>query len=997
MKRLAARAATLAILLAGCREAAPPPADDRKQLFALAAPAESRLAAGEVHEYLLGRFEPGEGHDLHLDQKGIDLVVELLDGDGRQILAVDGPSGAWGAEIVCFEARSPGPYRLKIRALDPRQEGSYSISNHEPEAASPKARYRDCENAWRRYAEAAAAAKSAAGPADMLALYEGAIDLWQASQEPFGEALTRKQAGAFAARHGDLDRALHHYQQAIGLLQGMDPAGRHELAAVRNLAGLALNVAGEPAKAREAFELSRELYRQLGDRRGEATTLSNLALAWAYVGELHRAVELHREAIEIWEDLKRQGRNVANEEATSRSVLGGALTQLGRFELALDELRKARELREKEGRPELLATTWLAIGWAEHHAGRDLAAVGSLEKAIELYRQAGSELGEGGAWDRLGSTLASLDRKEEARQAFERSLAVYGKTSDRLHRAHVVANLGCLLLDRRLLGEAAATFETFGDRAAAAHVAWCRARLERQDGNLMAALAASEEALAKVDQLRAAALGQGHPSPTLDLWQRYEQLEVELLMALDAEHPGRGYAARAFERSDLARARHLYEMLLEADVKVRSGVPEELLEQEKEAQRRVNEAELRRQARAEEGSEELRSRLAELGQAQAAIRQASPRFAELRQPAPLRLEEAQALLEPGTVLLSYVLGEEKSWLFLVGRDGLETRALPPRAEIDELAFRVYEGLRSSHQRRVRLQLPALAKKLSQMLLAPVESKLAGHRLLVVGEGLLHYVPFAALPLRSGESEPELLVDRFEVVHLPSVAVMKALRQRELLRVASRKELAVLAAAVYSGPGQEKGEWAELPYTEAEARAILEMVAPEKRFAALGFAANPELVRGGALADYRILHFATHGLLNEENPELSGVALSMWDAEGQPRDGSLRLYEIYALDLPAELVVLSACKTALTPKSQGAGLIGLTQGFFYAGASRLVVSLWDVDDEATAKLMQNFYRGMLQHKLRPPAALRQAQRELKKEERFEAAYYWAGFVLEGDWN
>ena len=336
-------------------------------------------------------------------------------------------------------------------------------------------------------------------------------------------------------------------------------------------------------------------------------------------------------------------------------------------------------------------------------------------------------------------------------------------------------------------------------------------------------------------------------------------------------------------------------------------------------------------------------------------------------------------------------------LFVVTRDRLTTRELPPRARIDALAYRVYEGLRSSRQRRVRLQLPQVAAELSEVLLAPARDLLAGRRLLVVGEGLLHYVPFAALPFPGAAGEGESLVEQFEVVHLPSAAVMKALEAREKARPKPPKELAVLAAAVYQGPGQEPGEWSDLPHTAEEAKAILELVPPEKSLAALGFAAKPELVREGHLAAYRILHFATHGKVDEENPELSGVALSMWDEEGHPRDGSLRLHEIYNLDLPADLVVLSACNTALTPKAQGAGLVGLTHGFFYAGASRLLVSLWDVDDEATAKLMELFYRGLLVEKLKPAEALRQAQRELKKNERFGAAYYWAGFVLEGSWK
>jgi CHAT domain-containing protein len=153
-----------------------------------------------------------------------------------------------------------------------------------------------------------------------------------------------------------------------------------------------------------------------------------------------------------------------------------------------------------------------------------------------------------------------------------------------------------------------------------------------------------------------------------------------------------------------------------------------------------------------------------------------------------------------------------------------------------------------------------------------------------------------------------------------------------------------------------------------------------------------------LSQYRIVHFATHGVLNDAHPELSGMVLSLFDNKGTPQDGFLRLNDLFNLKLNADLVVLSACRTALGREVRGEGLIGLARGFMYAGAPRVVVSLWSVNDQATAEEMERFYQGMLGSRhLRPAAALRQAQIEMWKQEKWRAPFLWAAFVLQGEWK
>jgi CHAT domain-containing protein len=166
---------------------------------------------------------------------------------------------------------------------------------------------------------------------------------------------------------------------------------------------------------------------------------------------------------------------------------------------------------------------------------------------------------------------------------------------------------------------------------------------------------------------------------------------------------------------------------------------------------------------------------------------------------------------------------------------------------------------------------------------------------------------------------------------------------------------------------------------------------------MDFDASLSTIHSPALADYRILHLATHGFVNPAHPELSGLVLSLVDANGRSRSGFLRAHDIFNLELGAELVVLSACRSALGAEIRGEGLMSITRGFMYAGASRVMASLWKVDDEATAELMQRFYTAHVKMRLTAAAALRQAQLEMSASSRWSSPRYWAAFVLQGEWR
>jgi CHAT domain-containing protein len=189
----------------------------------------------------------------------------------------------------------------------------------------------------------------------------------------------------------------------------------------------------------------------------------------------------------------------------------------------------------------------------------------------------------------------------------------------------------------------------------------------------------------------------------------------------------------------------------------------------------------------------------------------------------------------------------------------------------------------------------------------------------------------------------------------------------------------------------------LPGTRKEAEQILSLVPATARQQAFDFNANRAKAINADLSQYRYLHFATHGFLDSQHPELSGILLSMFDEKGNPQDGFLRAHEVFNLKLPAELVVLSACQTGLGKEVKGEGLVSLTRGLMYAGSPRVVVSLWSVSDVGTAELMTRFYKEILKDGLRPAQALQAAQISMLKEKRFASPFYWAAFTLQGEWR
>lgn len=436
------------------------------------------------------------------------------------------------------------------------------------------------------------------------------------------------------------------------------------------------------------------------------------------------------------------------------------------------------------------------------------------------------------------------------------------------------------------------------------------------------------------------------------------------------------------------------------------------------------------------------------------IRTASPRYAALTAAQPISLADIQQkVLDARTVMLEYALGGDSSYLFAVTASGISIFKLPAKDDINRLAtdFRA-QLIPPRLQRRIvgidvveeqrglgLSQGPAenvdafaaAANAIYKVAIEPAATLIGDNRLLIVADGALSYIPFEALVKKTDGADYaslDYLLKTNEIVYAPSASVIAAVRSNtgaaptgnSILIVAdpvfnaddsrlkgarpadSLSELRGLAlgAAVSDVTGEAAGRLrlARLPGTRAEADAIagIARAGGAKSESWIDLGANEERVDSADVANYRIVHIATHGLLDVERPQFTGVVLSL--VGNKTADGFLRTDEIFNLKMHPTLVMLSACETGLGKEKRGEGVIGLTRAFMYAGAPTVGVSLWSVADKSTADLMADFYKRLLSPGSHPPvAAMRDAQLAMISGKKYSAPFYWAPFVLVGEWK
>ena len=617
----------------------------------------------------------------------------------------------------------------------------------------------------------------------------------------------------------------------------------------------------------------------------------------------------------------------------------------------------------------------------------------------------------------LGAIRESLGETGAAKRMQEQALAHFRQSKDRPGEASALINIGNLLLQNDPLvaieyfKQGGALAREHGLKEAEFKDLFGLALAERRRKNLISSKRWSTEALALADSLDPDALSRDElTTPYERLRQDCYRLLIDLLIKTPASSTSEEDLAEAFEMIESRRQHNLWSSLTPARVRegtIRRAEPSLRAERQK-LEEEISHTEKERRRLESEGAptkavtDDLKALLEKLQTLDSQIRFNDPWVTSADRPALAALKEAQAMLEENETLLEFELGETRSFLLRVTSSSMNVYELPSRDEIEAAFQEFYDNISKSQSSVDLRKARAQAIKLGRMLLGPVAGELGTDTIIVVPDGRLHALPFHILPDPAGEDPkwknpwPTPLLFRHVVAYLPSVSVLKAVRSEFARRSAPDRLLAVFAAPVFA----EK-EFRHLPHSHKEAERILARFPPHLRFSAQGRKATRDLARSGFLEDYRYIHFATHAANHPSHPELASIILSQEDANGKHINGRLSQLEIQDLRLKADLVVLSACKTALGNQTPGEGVVGLSQGFLYAGAASVAASLWNINDESTSAFMASFYDALINRGQPPAQALNTAQiwmaQEKHQKESWSSPYHWGAFQLHGEWR
>ncbi len=944
--------------------------------------------------------------EVEAEYRGISIQIVIQDEAGADIGRYGLSTGKNGKLTVAFIAPQDGlfPYNIIFQIPDtsqPVQSGTvaFTVRQHHPATRLDRAVFL----AWRARMIASVDPDTRPG----IPIAENAIREFHELGEKNREIETTFQLARLYLYSDAPETAIRHLEAVIRMLGDENPDNLKQL--VYTVLGDANNQIGAYHPALEAHKRA---LAYLDPARGEfykAVVQRNLGMTYVQLGDYQAALNCLQPATEIFR------------EKLAYSYLFSTMDPLGLVLARTGKPEEARRLYENSlnflsldaSDSITVCNLLLNLCLVHRQLGNRTEARRYADLSLEQARKRKLPAQEAEAIHLQALLQQDEGRYSDARTGFRNALAILKGLQTRTIEAEILSDLA---LSEFSLGNTDEAIELM---------------------NAALNLTESTRGALPDDNLRATYLG--------SVQSRFERL-LSFQMNRHKADPAGGFAEQALLVSERSKARTLIDILRAKTIELAGDAPR--LAERRRVQNRINEAnralfglsnsaeDVKRRADLEK---ELAAAIEKYRDLTNQIQKLNPKFVRLTEPVALNLQEIRNQLDDDTVLLEYALGTDKSFLWAVTKTGLKSFELPGRATVEDLTRRTYDALTARGQ-KVRYEddakkaarvaqadraYPALSKELGQLLLGPVVADLPGKKVLVVGDGALLYLPFAALSLPT-TGKP--LVATCEVTQLPSISTLSVLRQDAAGRKPALQTVAIFADPVFESTdarvhaektgtptpaatppvredvtraaaeidGTERdGTLKRLPFTRAEADAIGKLVPQSGRSIALDFTANREAVFNQDLSKYRFVHFATHGLLNSTTPDLSGIVLSMVDETGKPTDGFVHAYEVFNLKLPVEMVVLSGCRTGLGKEIRGEGMIGLTRAFLYAGAERVLVSLWAVEDAATATLMADTYAGMLKRKLRPAAALRAAQLKMMADPKHAHPFYWAAFTLQGE--
>jgi len=774
--------------------------------------------------------------------------------------------------------------------------------------------------------------------------------------------------------------------------------------------GLSYEALGDYVAASKTYVRASKLYSEVGDPGKSVTQRSNAAgLLTDYAGR-------HSEAYGIYLALQKELDSIddTRAEAVVLNSLGVVNRRLGRYEEAILNYREVVRLSEENGYDELLTGALNNIGVVYLWVGRTDRAVSFLEQALDKYKAQE-------AWDEaslsmlnLGQSYWDLGEYDKSESILLESLTTGDPNSDLVQTANKWTALGNTQLKSKGPDVARVSYETAKAIAddleipnLTMGILFGLGDAEERSNNPDAALDYYNRGLKHIEDSRGLLTAEEDKAGFLAQSRYLFEDVIHFLTKQTVTSGDAKWAETAFEFAERSKARSFLDQLAESLAGVTEGVDPELLEEqqiltENIAYIRGELAQTDRsdRARLNEFKELMREQEAEFDRVEREMRERNPKYAELKYPDPVSLEDVQStLLTDEDVLLQYAVGDSSSTLWAITKTSFSTYQLPTRSElqaqIDLVRFAV-----ENHEQSTPASFGAPARKLYDALIAPALGAF-GHasNLILIPDDVLHYLPFELLLSKDLDEDASwstmpYLINNYSVSYGQSASVLMQLEKKPkteptktFLAIGDPAFSSTDAASVVRG-----SSLAPLPFSGNEVTEIATFFDDPSEDVYLQGAATESQIKASLTENtYKYVHFATHGLVNDDRPDFSSLALA---AEDEDNDGMLQAAEIFNLSIQSDLVVLSACETGLGQLIRGEGMVGLTRAFMYAGTPSLVVSLWSVSDESTSALMQSFYGNLIVQQEDKQTALRNAKLELISGDRTSHPFFWAPFVLVG---
>jgi CHAT domain-containing protein/uncharacterized protein HemY len=676
--------------------------------------------------------------------------------------------------------------------------------------------------------------------------------------------------------------------------------------------------------------------------------------------------------------------------------LADELNIRGKYPEAIEQLEKALETELILNNRSRAGETLSKMGFVYTNLGDYESAVIKLNEAVKLQQEVNDSIGLAGVYNHLGIVLQRSGRYEKAFEYFNNSLNVYEKNQDQPNIFALLNNLGTLLHDIKEYPKAEEyhlkALQIIRDIKDQTEEVNCLLNLAN-DQNMMGKL---EEALLNYKQAHEIAASLKSP-----------ELKWKIFAGMAEDYERRGEYEKAVELNDSALKilEDLRNTMQNEEFKISFMAKERFAFEDI-----INLLATLHESDSTKAYDELAFKYAERSKSRVLLDLLSGSQAEVPI-SPVSLGEAQNLCpDKNTVLLVYSLGDSSSTMWAITRSAHQLFRLPDRKTIQEQVEIIRFSLQDPSQSTSEFLVQA-GYALYEELVKPAESFFSKKsKIIIIPDGILNYLPIEVLMTGREEIDPEgsfsdlpFLVRKYPLSYVQSASVLKSLlsvQTADTKTNSGSKRLIAFGDPVFENTGNIQiaavKKFSRLEYTGTEVEKISSLFRNGSADVYLRNDATEENVKkGGELKKFNYIHFATHGYINEEKPDLSSLVLTRGNSSEE--DGFLQATEIFNLNLNADLVVLSACQTGLGKLIRGEGMVGLTRAFMYAGTPSIVVSLWSVSDMSTAVLMGEFYKNLIKNKLTKTDALRKAQLTLIAGGKYAHPFYWAPFILIGDWR